>query len=210
PRLRANFLISIREDSYARLGDLFRGKVKDVYGNFLHFDFLARSGAREAIEGPIERVNALRPEAEPFALEPALVDAVLAQVRRDDGDDKVETTYLQLVMRRLWEEETAAGSHTLRLRTLERLGGAQKIIASHLDRAMEAGEDGKGLSDEQRRVAAAIFRFLVTRGGTKIALTAADLADLTGLSVAEIEPVLQHLSSSQLHILRPVVSGSGE
>ncbi|MGN6816898.1 MAG: NACHT and WD repeat domain-containing protein, partial [Solirubrobacterales bacterium] len=206
PQLRANFLISIREDSYARLGDLFRGKVKDVYGNFLHLDFLDRDGARDAIEKPIERVNELQPEAEPFTVEPALVDAVLDQVGRDDGDDRVETTFLQLVMRRLWEEETAAGSHVLRLQTLERLGGTQAIIGSHLDRAMEGSADGSaGLTSDQRGIAATIFRFLVTRGGTKIALTAADLAELSGLSTAEIEPVLRHLSSPQLHILRPVV-----
>lgn len=206
PDLRANFLLSIREDSYAELGDLFRGKVKNVYGNFLHLDFLDRSGGREAIEKPIARLNELRPEAEPCELEPALVDAVLDQVQRDEDDERIETTFLQLVMRRLWEEEASAGSRVLRLATLERLGGAQAIVGSHLDRAMEAGADGRaGLTAEQRLIAARIFRFLVTSGGTKIALTARDLADLSGLSTAEVEPVLRHLSSPQLHILRPVV-----
>jgi WD40 repeat protein len=206
PDLRANFLISIREDSYAELGDLFRGKVKNVYGNFLHLDFLGRAGAREAIEKPIERMNELHPEPEPFAVEPALVDAVLDQVRRDESDERVETTYLQLVMRRLWGEEKSAGSGVLRLATLEKLGGAQAIIGNHLDRAMGAGADGgAGLTPEQRLIAAKIFRFLVTSGGTKIALTADDLAELSDLSRAEIDPVLRHLSSPQLHILRPVV-----
>ncbi|MGN6586665.1 MAG: nSTAND1 domain-containing NTPase [Solirubrobacterales bacterium] len=204
--LRANFLISIREDAYAELGDLFRGKVKNVYGNFLHLDFLDRAGAREAIEKPLERVNELQPGAEPFGVEPALVEAVLDQVSRDEEGERIETTYLQLVMRRLWGEENAAGSRVLRLQTLERLGGAQAIIGSHLDRAMDADADGAGgLGDEQRHTAATIFRFLVTSGGTKIALTAEDLADLSGLSLAEIDPVLQHLSSPRLHILRPVV-----
>lgn len=206
PDLRANFLISIREDAYAELGDLFRGKVKNVYGNFLHLDFLNRAGAREAIERPIQRLNELQPEAEPYSVEPGLVEAVLGQVGHDEEDDRIETTYLQLVMRRLWEEEAGADSRVLRLATLERLGGAQAIIGSHLDRAMEGGgEAGNGLSGEQRLIAAAAFRFLVTSGGTKIALTAADLAELTGFSDAEIQPVLRHLSSPRLHILRPVV-----
>lgn len=207
PDLRANFLISIREDSYAELGDLFRGRVKNVYGNFLHLDFLDRAGGREAIEKPIARLNELRPGEEPFGVEPELAEAVLDQVRRDEADERIETTYLQLVMRRLWDEEAGSGSRLLRLETLERLGGAQAIIGSHLDRAMEGGGGGSaGLTPEQRLVAAAVFRFLVTSGGTKIALTAADLAELTELPVAEIEPVLRHLSSPQLHILRPVVS----
>jgi len=206
PDLRANFLISIREDAYAELGDLFRGKVKNVYGNFLHLDFLDPAGAREAIERPIARLNELQPDAEPYGVEPELVEAVLGQVGHDEEDDKIETTYLQLVMRRLWEEEVEADSRVVRLATLERLGGAQAIIGSHLDRAMEGGgESGEGLTGEQRQIAAAAFRFLVTSGGTKIALTAGDLAELTGFSGAEIQPVLRHLSSPRLHILRPVV-----
>jgi WD40 repeat protein len=212
PDLRANFLISIREDSYARLGDLFRGKIRNVYANFLHLEFLDHAGARESIEKPIEGA---------FAIEPALVDAVLDQVRRapvassENGaqakaHNEVETTYLQLVMRRLWEVEAEAGSHQLRLRTLEGLGGAEAIISGHLDRAMEGGADGAGgLTDDQRRVAASIFQFLVTSGGTKIALTAKDLSDMSGLAVAEIDPVLRHLSSPELHILRPVSSADG-
>lgn len=222
PDLRANFLISIREDSYARLGDLFRGRLSNVYGNFLHLDFLDRGGAREAIEKPVERVNELNPGEPPFAVEPELVEAVLDEVGRrrveaSDGEtldggprDRVETTYLQLVMRRLWEEETGAGSRLLRLATLSRLGGTEAIIGSHLDRAMGEGAEGEsGLDQGQRRVAAAIFRFLVTSGGTKIALTARDLADLSGLAAAEIEPVLQHLSSPRLHILRPLAADDG-
>jgi len=35
PDLRANFLISIREDAYAGLGDLFKGRIANVYGNYL-------------------------------------------------------------------------------------------------------------------------------------------------------------------------------
>lgn len=212
PDLRANFLISIREDSYARLGDLFRGKVRNVYANFLHLDFLDRAGGREAIEGPIEWVNEkMPPGAERFEVEPALVDAVLGQVEHDEAEDKIETTYLQLVMRRLWEEERRGGSRVLRLQTLERLGGAQKIISDHLDRAMEGAADGsEALDDEQRLIAAKVFRYLVTSGGAKIALSAKELADYTEIPEGKIEPVLRHLSSSQLHILRPVVSGSGE
>jgi WD40 repeat protein len=213
PDLRANFLISIREDSYSRLGDLFRGKVRNVYANFLHLDFLDRAGARASIEKPIEGA---------FEVEPALVDTVLEQVGRTpvassengaeaEAREEVETTYLQLVMRRLWEVENASGSHRLRLRTLEDLGGSEAIISSHLDRAMEddAGEDVR-LTDDQRRVAASVFQFLVTSGGTKIALTARDLSDMSGLPVAEIDPVLRLLSSPRLHILRPVATGDGQ
>jgi WD40 repeat protein len=141
---------------------------------------------------------------------------VLAQVGRDDDGDgvaRVETTYLQLVMRRLWEVEMGAGSRVLRLRALEELGGAQAIIGGHLDRAMDDSVDGAGgLTQQQRLLAASAFHFLVTSGGTKIALSAQDLADLTGIAKVELEPVLRHLSSPKLHILRPISprGGSGE
>ncbi len=215
PELRANLLISIREDAYAHVGDLFRGKIANVYGNFLHLDFLEREGAREAIEGPVRRLNELHPDAEPFAVEPALVEAVLDQVGHEEEGEgetgKVETTYLQLVMRRLWEVETGAGSRLLRLRTLEELGGTQAIIGTHLDRAMDdpVEEGGEGLSHEQRLLAAAVFHFLVTSGGTKIALSARDLADLAEIPKADLEPVLRHLSSPKLHILRPIAPREG-
>ena len=186
PDLQANFLISIREDAYARLGDAFRGHIGNVYGNFLHLEYLNSEQARDAIEKPIERTNALHPEVEEFGIESELVDAVLRQVRRrkfaeGDGDGsstawadandtaEIETTYLQLVMKRLWEEETRAGSHMLQLETLGRLGGASHHHRYH-DPSMAA------LTPDQQTGAASIFRFLVTRAGTKIALTARDLA----------------------------------
>src|SRR3954453_3978124 len=40
--LRANFLIAIREDAYAGLGDLFQGHIDNIYGNFLRIENLTR------------------------------------------------------------------------------------------------------------------------------------------------------------------------
>jgi WD40 repeat protein len=219
--LRANFMISIRKDAYASLGGLFRGRISNVYGNFLHLKYLDAPQAREAVIRPIEHINALHHDSEPYEIEPALVDAVLDQVRRsrfaagenghrpadaETGGEqagKIETTYLQLVMKRLWDEETGAGSSVLRMETLERLGGAQKIIGTHLDRSMSA------LSSEEQVAAASVFRFLVTRAGTKIALTAKDLSELSAVPESEVDPVLRRLSAGDLHILRPVAPRDG-
>jgi hypothetical protein len=147
PDLRANFLISIRDDAYSSLGDLFKGRIPNVYGNYLHLDHLSRESARLAIEKPIASFNALHPNNPPVEIEPGLVDAVLSQLQLDkiaavsvgtgdlgDGKglardgDRIVAPYLQLVMVRLWEHERAAGSRRLRLETLERLGGAQTLI----------------------------------------------------------------------------------
>jgi WD40 repeat protein len=218
PNLRVNFLISIREDMYAGLGDLFRGRIAHVYGNFLHLDYLDEDGAREAVVRPIELLRRSRPEV---GIEPSLVDAVLegVRLRRDRertnghagadhaeagaGPVQIETAYLQLVMRSLWDEEVAAGSPVLRLETLERLGGTQEIIEGHLHGALQE------LSPAEQDAAAAAFRFLVTRAGTKIAWTMKDLSEVADVTERELDPVLRRLASPKLKVLRPVALRDG-
>ena len=177
--LRANFLISVREDAYSLIGSRFKARIANVYGNYLHLDYLDEQAARDAIVEPVNAFNRRLPADAPrFEVETALVDCVLEQVRRGrlkigdgaapdvgaTGPVRVETAYLQLVMKRLWDEEIAAGSQRLRLETLHRLGGADTIVHGHLDEVMAK------LPDDQRDAAAAAFRFLVTAGGRKIAL----------------------------------------
>ena len=58
PDLPANFLIAIREDAYAGLGDLFKGRIANVYGNYLHIDYLDRASAEQAIREPLAVYNA--------------------------------------------------------------------------------------------------------------------------------------------------------
>ena len=217
---RMNVLISIREDSYAGVGDLFSGLIPNLYANSVHLDYLDREGGREAILRPIEKLNEGRPKSEQLEMpESALVEAVLDGVRRrareradvrdiaqvdgsgqqverqETAPNQIETTYLQLVMTRLWGEETTRG---LRLATLEELGGTDQIIDEHLDRALDA------LSPGEQDTAASIFTFLVTKAGTKIALTARDLSELSDLPESRIDPVLRSLAASESHILRPV------
>ncbi len=110
------------------------------------------------------------------------------------------------MLTRLWDQERATGSSSLRRSTLDELGGAQTIVQSHLDNVMS------GLSPAQVDVAAAVFRNLVTTSGAKIALTAADLADLSGLPVSAVQDVLETLCSGPHRILRPLppaVSAAG-
>jgi WD40 repeat protein len=212
--LRANFLIAIREDAYAGLGDLFKGRLANVYGNYLHLEYLDKTAARDAIERPIERFNEAHPDEEPIVLGPGLVDAVLEQVARGKivigdagrgaldgagaGDSRyVETPYLQLVMRRLWDMERKVGSRTLRAETLVELGGAETIIREHLERAMS------GFSDDQRLELAAAFKFLVTPSGTKIALSARDLAQFAEVPEVDLAEELEKLAGD-MRILRPI------
>jgi hypothetical protein len=107
-------------------------------------------------------------------------------------------------MTRLWEEESAAGSRVLRLETLDRLGGAERIVPAHLDAAMAE------LSPPERDVAARVFHFLVTPSGTKIALRASDLAEYAEVSSDVVSLLLDNLGGQQARILRGAGDGSYE
>ena len=212
--LRANVLLSLREDSLAKL-DRFKPRIPAVYANSLRLDRLDRSAGRAAIVGPVGRWNEL--ESDEVKVEPALVEAVLdgvgaGQIEQAAGGlgtvegngrpSTVEAPYLQLVMQRLWDVERAVGSTTLRAETLGGLGGARQVVADHLERAVES------LTLEQREVAARLFTYLVTPSGTKIAHELPDLAEYAGVEEAEAAPVVETLSRHR--ILRPDEAGRTE
>jgi WD40 repeat protein len=209
--LRVNVLVSLREDSLARL-DRFTGRIPGLFGNTLRLDRLDRSAARAAIVRPLERFEELTGER--VAIEPALVERVLDEVGAGQIEQahgglgtvestepaaRIEAPYLQLVMQRIWDEERAVGSNVLRLSTLEGLGGANRIVEVHLEEAM--GQ----LDPEQRDVAARLFSHLVTPSGTKIAHEASDLADFGRARAAVLTPILATLTERR--ILRSVEEG---
>jgi hypothetical protein len=214
PELPVHILVAIREDALARL-DAFKGQLPGLLANRLRLEYLTRAAGRRAIVGPIERYGALVPEEEGLAVEPALVEAVLAGVRagavvqagRGRGvakaaaaQPRIETPYLQLVMQRLWEVERSEGSRVLRLSTLERLGGPAQIVEAHLARALAE------LTPAQMGLAALTFNQLVTPSGMKIAHGTHDLADYAQTTPEVIGPVLATLSHER--ILRPVGDGA--
>jgi WD40 repeat protein len=212
PEVPANFLIAVREDAYGRLGDLFSGRISNVYDNYLHLEYMSREAAREAIEGPVTLFNDEHPVDEAMSLDDDLADAVLDEVRRGnlalrgrradrDGasswsrmtGDEIETPFLQLVMTRLWECERAQGSPVLRRTTLDdELGGAEAIVRNHVGRAL-AGLDGS-----QLETATDIFGDLVTPSGAKVAHTAADLAQMTGQRAGAVTAVLHRLYEERI------------
>jgi|GEM_PF-1810020 len=218
--LQVNVLLSIREDALATL-DRFKGRVPRLYDNYLRLAHLGRDAAREAIEGPLNHYNQVVPSGSAMMVQPELIDALLYQTRAGklvmelegpvsggvpDGRDGIETPYLQLVLTKLWEAERASGSSVLRRSTLSELGDAQKIVQTHLRTVMD------GLSAEQRRTAAKVFRFLVTETGSKNAQTAETLAEWSNEPIDSVQELLRSLSAGRQSILRPVQqpSGAGE
>jgi WD40 repeat protein len=216
--LRVSFLLSIREDAVAKL-DRFKGRLPNLFDNYLRIEHLDRDAAREAIELPLQLYNSLHPPDGPVQIEPELVEAVVNDVEAGrvvvggavgavpsavGAGAHVEAPYLQLVMTRLWDEEIDSGSRVLRLETLERLGGAEGIVTTHLDAAMSS------LPREERDVAASAFRYLVTRSRTKIAHSTSDLADWTDIPESTLASVLEKLAGGDARILRPVGESSFE
>lgn len=214
----ANVLISIREDAYSKL-DTFKGRIPSLYDNYLRVNHLDRNAARSAIERPIEEYNRLvAATGDGVTIEPELVDAVLEDVQTgqlvlgqsgagsvlapDGGDARIETPFLQLVLERLWNEEVGSGSQALRLETLERLGGAERIVRTHLDDAMAS------LADEEKEIAARAFRQLVTPSGTKIAHLPSDLAALEDAPQDRLAVVLERLAAAR--IVRPIAPPLGQ
>ncbi len=210
---RINVLISLREDALAKL-DRFTGRVPGLFSNTLRLDRLDRQAARAAIVRPAERFAELTGET--VVVDDELVERVLDEVGTGriepalggqgaveaSGDEaRVEAPYLQLVMQRLWEEEQASGSSTLRAATLERLGGAQHIVEEHLEGALDE------LTPEQKDIAGRLFNHLVTPSGTKIAHEVGDLADFGRVSPDELQPVLSILAERR--ILRSLEEGAG-
>lgn len=223
PGLRANFLLAIREDAYSGLGDLFAGKIANVYGNYLQLQYLDRDAARESICGPIDRFNEDCGGEDRVEIDPELVETVLVQVAAgevilgqggegaviggsDQGArrDEIETPYLQLVMKALWDHERGNGSRLLSLNALQDLGGAQAIVRSHLDRELGS------LPEDDRDAAVEIFRHLVTPSGAKIVYAASDLAEMTNRPTEQVARVLDKLEQGDARIVRHVPPPAGK
>jgi WD40 repeat protein len=220
PNLRVNFLLSIREDAWAKL-DRFKGSIPRVFANYVRVDHLSHTGAEKAIRRPIEEWNRrLARDEQPYSVEEALVEAVI-DAAADGGlalaypggphadaivrsGEHVEAPFLQLVMERLWRATVAAGSHDVTVARLEQLGGAQRIVENHLLEALGT------LTPEEQAIAADAFFFLVTRSRTKIAHSASDLAEWTKRPEPDVSAVLDKLCRGESGRVLRVVSSPAE
>jgi WD40 repeat protein len=206
PGLRVNVLIGIREDALARL-DALKAAIPNLLANRLRLDRLDRAAGEAAILGPVRRYNTLASEADAVDVEPDLVGDILDEVTTGRvelsvagrgvaaggaDENRIEAPYLQLVLARLWDVEAERGSRLLRRSTLRELGGAERIVQDHLERAMAA------LSPREKGAAAAMYNFLVTPSGTKIAHGIHDLAGYAALDDREAAAVLQRLTAERI------------
>jgi WD40 repeat protein len=236
PNLRVNFLLSTREDALAKLDPL--KKHIPIYGNVLRIKYLDERAAKAAIEKPLERYTELAENGGgAYWAEPELIEEILrnvktgrmqgaapaARVGKDGGaggnGKGIDTPVLQLVLTRMWEEETrlwdeeALEARPLRLETFrDRLHGVESIVRTQLDPTMAT------LTDGEKDIAARAFRYLVTPSGSKFAQSARDLSGFTDIAREEIEVVLEKLAKDPSEreqagrgiILRPVPPPPGQ
>ncbi len=225
------FLIAMREDSLSKL-DRFRARIPNLLGNTLRLQPLDARAAEEAIRKPLDVYNQRHLDA-PATIEDELVTAIIAQVRTgammigqtgrgrdsqksDSGKAEIETPFLQLVLTRLWEEETnpaylqpssslgmlhperkeIKGKVRLRASTLERLGGAERIVRTHLDQLMVR------LTEREQDVCALFFDRMVTPTGTKIAQAQDDLIAYAQCPAEQVKAILKTLSDAR--VVRPI------
>jgi hypothetical protein len=210
-----NFLVAMREDSLSRL-DRFRARIPNMLSNALRLRHLDADSARDAMRKPLEVYAEQHPTQPPMSIEDALVEELIEEIQVEklmigeggqgvierfdiETDVRIEAPFLQLALTRLWNEERERGSQVMRLETLNALGGAGRIIRTHMDSAMNA------LLPAEQETAADLFRYMVTPSGTKIAYTAADL-EYYAKSKRSLQPILDKLSQGNVRIMRPVTS----
>ncbi len=220
PDLPVNFLISIREDSLAKL-DKFKTSIPNLFNNYLRVKHLDPKSAYDAISKPIEVYNDFS-DGEPIDLDEGLVKVVIDQVSqvvkggiglgiskesRVELEKQIEPPYLQLVMEYLWKEEIEnKHGNSLKLKTLVDLGGAKKIVSEHLNRQMKLLREEEG--EASVLAVARIFQYLVTPSGSKIAYPLKDLIEPTGWTENQLRKLLYKLTSERYRLLRAISKSS--
>ena len=214
----------MREDGLSKL-DRFQGRIPKLLNNLLRLDHLNREAAIRAIREPLDACNERLPPGEsPASIDDDLVEALLDQLKpgsvtldqarqhaaalvpsaAPNSETWIETPFLQMVLTRLWDEEKKHGSRRLRLATLNKLGGAPKILRTHLDKTM------RKLKRRHRRMAVDIFLYLVTPSGGKIAHTVDDLASYSRRRKSRLAPLLERLADPKIRVLRTIQPPPGE
>jgi len=87
PGLRVRVLLSLRDDALSKL-DRFKGRIPNLFSNYLRLDHLDRRSAWDAVVRPVERFNELAGDS--IDIEPQLVEAHAYEIGsllepREDG-----------------------------------------------------------------------------------------------------------------------------
>jgi WD40 repeat protein len=205
-QIPVHFLLSVREDAIATL-DRFKKRIPALFNNRLRVEFLSRDAALDAVIKPLDVFNQEAHSFGTVSIREEVAEHVVDKIISAQKGEKrcVQTPYLQLVLERWWNREIDSSSHELREKTLQDLGGVETIVDRHLELTLSQ------LSPEGTEAAAEIFRFMVTPGGRKIALTVSELAGNISTQVSEsidIKALLEKLREARVLTTVPPPQGS--
>ena len=182
-------LFSMRSDAISLL-DPLRLDLPDLFDATLELQHLDRNAVIEAIEGPIQVWNKKHAEVkmdDDFAatLVKELCDPDSTAAESDVP--RIELAYLQLALEHVWAAEGGPLATTLRTSTLHKLRGIREIAREHVEDVL--GHLPRG----SKKVCRVVLDRLVTRSGSKIAYSTADLAEIAHVSQEKLEEVLKPL-----------------
>lgn len=206
--IEAHLLFSLRDDGLHRL-DMLRLHLPGLLETTLELRHLDKAAVREAIEKPVEVWNQHHQPS--VAIDHDFADTLILQLLPKDKNGqlieggRLELSYLQLALERIWEAEGGAKAKALRTDTLTTtLKGISEISRRHVADVLSK------LPDDDLALCATVFDRLVTHSGGKILYPAADLAAVAETPPERMNSILTALASGKNRLLRAVVLPGGE
>jgi hypothetical protein len=138
--VEVHLVLALREDGLHRL-DALRRYLPRLLDTTLELRQLEQAAVREAITQPIAVWNKRHQPG--VTLDDDFADVLIAELRPKDQDGhpvedgRIELTYLQLTLERIWDAEGGERATTLRTSTLnERLKGVGEISRQHVNEVL--------------------------------------------------------------------------
>ena len=172
-----HWVLSLREDFAAELHE-WSGQVPGLFDHTEWLLPLTREEAQEAIARPPRRVGV------------AIEDALVQRLLDDLTVEGVAPPQLQIVCERLYQARDAQQGMTLAV--YEALGGTRAILAEYVDFALAQ------LPLQQRELAVALLKAMVTGRDTKLPLRPEEILDNAEGEPAEKQAVLAALVDIRL------------
>jgi hypothetical protein len=179
--MRSDFLDRVAEDQHF---------VEEVTRGLVVLSPLGREGLKEALVEPLAQIGYRFESSE-------LVTEMLDVLESTPG----ALPLLQFAASKLWDDRDrqrkllTRDAHT-------KVGGVAGALAAHADEVIRA------LTPPRQKMARTVLTRLVTPQGTRATVDAAELEQLGG-DPAEVKPLLEHLTSSRLLVVRTTGDNEG-
>lgn len=183
------FVLSLREEWLAYTGEM-EPYIAEIFRTRMRLLPLSRQQARQAITGPVERLE--------IAYEPALVERLLDDLMRGHSGPEsamVMPPQLQLVCHALYER-ALAGNGRITLADYEALGGVPGVLGRYLE------EELRRFMPQERQLVRAVLEEMVSSERTKRVVTCDELALVLETERSQLNTLLGKLVDAQL--IRPL------